>query len=214
MTKRKFCFAVAAVCFVGLTVDRASADTIGPMNTPGLTETYYLGDVDPFQVTETAWLIGSASTPKQFSYSPSAGYWLKNLDTVDAVDPSSEQNLVEYVSNVGTAPWSSWTEKVLTAGWKFDNTPGDTDDTWYSTDGGFTKVLGTVSPDGSTVTFTFSPPISGGEVVFHSEPLWDGPGTFQGVLQVAQAVPEPSTFALLAAAGLSLLGCLWRCRRA
>ena len=63
------------------------------------------------------------------SYSASAGYWLKNLDTVDPVDPSSEQNLVEYVTNTGSVPWTSWTEKLLTPGWQFDNTPSDTDDT-------------------------------------------------------------------------------------
>ena len=212
MIKREFCFAVAVVCFLGLAVDRASAATIGPVNTPGLTENYNLGGVDPFQLTETAWLVGSLSTPKQFSYSPSAGYWLKNLNTVDPVDPYTEQNLVEYVSNVGTAPWTTWTETMLTPGWKFDNNTADTDDTWYSIDGGFTKILGTISPDKSTVTFTFSPAFAGGEIVFHTEPMWTGSTTFQGDVQVAQSVPEPSTLALLAGAGL--LGWLWRRRRA
>ena len=105
---------------------------------------------------------------------------------------------------------------MLTSGWQFDNTPGDTDDTWYSVDGGVTQIQGTVSPDGSTITYSFLTPITTGEnVVLHAEPKWEGPGEYNGTIQVAEAVvPEPSTFGLLAAAGAGLLGCFWRRRGA
>ena len=163
MRMRAFCVAVAAACLASLATGRASADSIGPVNTVGSTISTGINGTDPFQPSEAAWIVGTISIPMQFGYSPSAGYWQKNLDTDGPVDPGDEVNLIEYVQNTGSVPWTTWTEKLLTSGWQFDNTPGDTDDTWYSVNGGLTQVQGTVSSDGSTITYSFSTPITTSE---------------------------------------------------
>jgi len=133
-----------------------------------------------------------------FTYHAAAGYWLKNLNTVEPVGADEEINLAEWFRISGTT-LSNWSETCLTPGWVFST---DADDTWYSTDGGTTKIASgiTYGSGDTTVQIPISPALaSETTVVMHTEVEWTGAeGGFNGYVQVAQTVPEPCTFVFLA----------------
>jgi hypothetical protein len=170
---------------------------IGNANVAGWTDTVNTTVADPWSA-ELAWILYSQASPQGFTYNPGAGYWLKNLNTVEPVGADEEINLVEWFSVSGTT-LSNWSETCLTPGWVFST---DLDDTWYSTDGGTTKIAsGLIYSAGDTkVQIPISPALaSGTELVVHTELEWTGAeGGFNDYVQVAQAIPEPCTFVFLA----------------
>ena len=78
MRLRAFCVAVAAAGLASLVLHRASADTIGPLNTVGATTSISINGNDPFQPSEAAWLIGT--TPPHAVRLQSLG-WLLAQET-------------------------------------------------------------------------------------------------------------------------------------
>ena len=176
---------------------------IGNADVAGPTEYVDTLGLDP-GTAEVAWLIGSQSSPRYFGFDPAAGYWLKNLNTVEPVGHDEEINLVEWFNILGTN-LSNWSETCLTPGWVFSN---DADDTWYSTDNGATQLgSGNFGSGGTMVQIPISPDLtSGTTVMVHTELMWTGEdGAFTGYVQVAQTVPEPCTFVLLACGLVGLL---------
>jgi hypothetical protein len=176
---------------------------IGNANVVASTDTVNSLGLDP-DTAEVAWLLGSQISPRQFGYDAAAGYWLKNLNTVQPVGHNEEINLVEWVNITGTN-LANWSETSLTPGWVFST---DADDTWYSTDNGVTKLgLGNFGSGNATVQIPISPSLaSGTTVMLHTELMWTGAdGEFNGYVQVAQTVPEPCTFVLLACGLVGLL---------
>jgi hypothetical protein len=170
--------------------------SIGTANVAGATEYVDSMSLDPW-TSEPAWILGSQSSPRQFGYYAAAGYWLKNLNTLNPVGHDEEVNLVETFSISGTS-LANWSETCLTPGWVFST---DADDTWYSTDGGATKLgLGNFSSGDTVVQIPISPAlVSGTPVLVHTELMWTGAdGGFNDYVQVAQTVPEPCAFVLLA----------------
>jgi hypothetical protein len=181
---------------------------IGNANVAGPTDYVDTLGVDPTSA-EVAWLLGSQLSPRHFGYDPAAGYWLKNLNTVQPVGHDEEINLVEW-TNISGTDLANWSETCQTPGWVFST---DADDTWYSTDNGVTKLgLGNFGAGNTTVQIPISPALaSGTTVMVHTELMWTGgDGEFNGYVQVAQTVPEPCTFVLLAC---GLVGLLFMRRR-
>jgi len=172
------------------------AENIGNANVAGPTEYIDSLGLDPL-TAETAWLLGSQTSPRQFGYDAAAGYWLKNLNTVHPVGHDEEINLVEWFDITGTS-LANWKETCLTPGWVFST---DADDTWYSTDNGATVLgSGNFGSGNTTVQIPISPSLtSGTTVMVHTELMWTGAdGGFNSYVQVAQTVPEPCTVVLLA----------------
>jgi hypothetical protein len=177
--------------------------TIGNANVVEMTDTINSLGLDPTSA-EVAWLIGSQTSPRYFGYYAADGYWLKNLNTVQPVGHDEEINLVEWINISGTN-LAIWSETVQTPGWVFST---DADDTWYSTDNGVTKLgFGNYGSGDTTVQIPISPALaSSTTVMIHTELMWTGgEGAFNGYVQVAQTVPEPCAFVLLACGLVGLL---------
>ena len=194
---------VVIMCAVLACAAFTYASSIGNANVAGDTEYVDTLGTDPTS-PEVAWLLGSQTSPRNFSYDPAAGYWLKNLNTVEPMGQNEEINLVEWVNITGTS-LSNWSETCLTPGWVFST---DADDTWYSTNNGGSKLgSGNFGSGNTTVQIPISPALaSGTTVMVHAELMWTGAeGGFNGDVQVAQTVPEPCTFVLLACGLVGLL---------
>ncbi len=197
--------AIFAAVLLALAALPALATPIGPnTGAPALTTTISTYGVDPFS-TEAAALIGTSTNPVPISYGgATAGSWLKQLQGL-VLDPTDELNLVEYVRVDPQQDWTDWHEviKAQNIGWS-----QDADDSWYSLDGGTTKIYTGYTYNGQDLELVFQTPVAPGTlVIFHKELINLGSSQFSGEIDVNQypSVPEPATLSLLALGGLAML---------
>jgi hypothetical protein len=188
----------------------AQSFTIGPNTNTAPGGISYASSIssDPYAPSENAWFFGTQSLPITISYGAAAGVWQKQLSGAGSLDLYQEVNLLEYVRVGAGQQWTDWHESIVTTNfiWGYD-----ADDTFYTINGGAAQTAGIVyNADHTVVTFNFSPDIAANSVIMiHKELQYMGIDTFDNnstaiVINEFPSVPEPSTLALSAVAGLGL----------
>jgi hypothetical protein len=200
------------VVFFSVMAISASAQsfTVGPnTNTaPGGISYAYSITTDPYAPSENAWFFGTQGLPYTISYGAAAGVWQKQLSGAGSLDQYQEVNLLEYVEVGAGQQWTDWHETIATTNfiWGYD-----ADDTFYTINGGAAQTAGiSYNADHTAVTFDFSAAVPANTVIMiHKELQYMGLNTFDNnstaiVINEFPSVPEPSTLALSAVAGLGL----------